>query len=189
MTACRLSARHVPAHALRTPSSPPCAQTCTALRDFGASRPVCRALVAGALRRCRPLPVPGFARLHELPAGALVRVLARGAALERGWAGAGSGPGARAPALRGHRVMRAPPGADVDWLSPIASAFVLCATRAGRVLCWDVERDACVAEWTPARALELWKCRVEFDKREVYFTMADVLAGACVPFRTLRRRT
>jgi hypothetical protein len=57
-----------------------------------------------------------------------------------------------------------------------------------------VRRDICLAEWDP-RSLtsscggdedededdedkwELWKCRVEFEERTVYFTMARVLKG------------
>jgi hypothetical protein len=61
-----------------------------------------------------------------------------------------------------------------------------------------VRRDICLAEWDP-RALassggecgggsddnaddeekwELWKCRVEFEERIVYFTMARILKGS-----------
>jgi hypothetical protein len=74
--------------------------------------------------------------------------------------------------------LRAPPDEEIDWLSPITSSYLLCAARSGRVFCWDIETDSCLAVWKPDRPLELWKCRVEFESYEVFFTMADVLSGA-----------
>lgn len=104
-------------------------------------------------------------------------------------------------------------------MSPITSSYTLCATKSSRVICWDVARDVCLAEWDPRtlsaqrgicdrvskdshkverrkskedgddnddgqedvdaeKKWELWKCRVEFDERAVYFTMARVLEGS-----------
>ncbi|KAG6867405.1 hypothetical protein C0993_003197 [Termitomyces sp. T159_Od127] len=74
-----------------------------------------------------------------------------------------------------YKVVSAPPGEEVDWLSPITSSYTLCATKTGKVVCWDVQTDRCLAEWSPGERWELWKCRVEFEEKTVYFTMAKVL--------------
>lgn len=74
-----------------------------------------------------------------------------------------------------YKVVSAPPGEDVDWLSPITSSYTLCATKSGKVVCWDVQGDTCLAEWNPGERWELWKCRVEFEEKTVFFTMAKVL--------------
>ncbi len=80
-----------------------------------------------------------------------------------------------------YKVVSAPPGEEVDWLSPITSSYTLCATKSGKVVCWDVHTDSCLAEWTPGSGTgttgtggggererwELWKCRVEFEERTV----------------------
>jgi hypothetical protein len=79
-----------------------------------------------------------------------------------------------------YKVVSAPPGEEVDWLSPITSSYTLCATKSGKVVCWDVQTDTCLAEWNPGARWELWKCRVEFEERTVFFTMAKVLAGSYV---------
>ncbi|KAG6895926.1 hypothetical protein C0992_011559 [Termitomyces sp. T32_za158] len=74
-----------------------------------------------------------------------------------------------------YKVVRAPPEEEVDWLSPITSSYTLCATKTGKVVCWDVQTDRCLAEWSPGERWELWKCRVEFEEKTVYFTMAKVI--------------
>lgn len=92
-----------------------------------------------------------------------------------------------------YKVVSAPPGEEVDWLSPITSSYTLCATKSGKVVCWDVHTDSCLAEWTPGSGTgtgggsererwELWKCRVEFEERTVYFTMAKILDASYVLF-------
>jgi hypothetical protein len=80
-----------------------------------------------------------------------------------------------------YKVVSAPPNEEVDWLSPITSSYTLCATKSGKVVCWDVQSDSCLAEWNPGERWELWKCRVEFDERTVYFTMAKILDASYVP--------
>ncbi|KAL0574511.1 hypothetical protein V5O48_007444 [Marasmius crinis-equi] len=77
-----------------------------------------------------------------------------------------------------YRILQSPPYEEVDWLSPITSSYILCATKTGKVVCWDVQTDRCLAEWVPGEKWELWKCRVEFDEKVVYFTMAKVLNGS-----------
>ncbi|KDR69834.1 hypothetical protein GALMADRAFT_282524 [Galerina marginata CBS 339.88] len=77
-----------------------------------------------------------------------------------------------------YKIVSAPPGEEVDWLSPITSSYTLCATKSGKVVCWDVQSNTCLAEWNPGARWELWKCRVEFEERTVFFTMAKVLAGS-----------
>lgn len=85
-----------------------------------------------------------------------------------------------APRGSWYKVISAPPNEEVDWLSPITSSYSLCATKSGKVVCWDVHRDRCLAEWDPKERWELWKCRVEFEIRTVFFTMAKVLHRSCV---------
>jgi hypothetical protein len=75
-----------------------------------------------------------------------------------------------------YKVVRSPPQEEVDWLSPITSSYTLCATKSGKVVCWDVHSDSCLAEWNPGERWELWKCRVEFEERTVFFTMAKILS-------------
>jgi len=76
-----------------------------------------------------------------------------------------------------YTVVSTPPNEEVDWLSPITANYSLCATKSGKVICWDVQRDAELATWSPGERWELWKCRVEFEHRTVFFTMARVLGG------------
>jgi hypothetical protein len=77
-----------------------------------------------------------------------------------------------------YKIVSAPPGEEVDWLSPITSSYTLCATKSGKVVCWDIGSDTCLAQWNPGSRWELWKCRVEFEERTVFFTMAKVLTPA-----------
>ncbi|KAL1740971.1 hypothetical protein HDZ31DRAFT_46416, partial [Schizophyllum fasciatum] len=95
--------------------------------------------------------------------------------------GRATSPTAAARNLRGERawytVVSTPPGEEIDWLSPITSSYTLCATKSGKVVCWDVRSDTCLAEWIPEEKWELWKCRVEFEQQTVYFTMARLLSG------------
>lgn len=79
-----------------------------------------------------------------------------------------------------YKVVSAPPNEEVDWLSPITSSYTLCATKSGKVVCWDVPTDKCLAEWNPGEKWELWKCRVEFEQRAVFFTMAKLLTDPAV---------
>ncbi|KAG5644303.1 hypothetical protein DXG03_008721 [Asterophora parasitica] len=80
--------------------------------------------------------------------------------------------------LRWYRVASAPPKEEVDWLSPITSSYMLCATKSGKVVCWDVQTDTCLAECNPGKRWELWKCRVEFEEKTVYFIMAKIVNGS-----------
>lgn len=76
-----------------------------------------------------------------------------------------------------YKIVSTPPDEEVDWLSPITACYTLCATKSGKVVCWDVQKDEGLAQWNPGERWELWKCRVEFDERSVFFTMARVLGG------------
>jgi hypothetical protein len=80
-----------------------------------------------------------------------------------------------------YKVVSAPPNEEIDWLSPITSCYTLCATKSGKVICWDIGSDRCVAQWNPGEKWELWKCRVEFEERAVYFTMAKLLSDPQMP--------
>ena len=152
------------------------------------------------LQRCRPLSLSGFMRLSDLSTDQLVEVVNHAARLELSWLTRTPRPAVNAFVTdREHtldrdtqatdatgrvivpkhwyKVIGTPPDEEMDWLSPITANYILCATKRGRVVCWDVHRDVGIAEWNPGERWELWKCRVEFDRRIVYFTMAKVLSG------------
>lgn len=184
------------------------------------TRPVYRSLAYTLLSRSRPLPLPAFQRLADLSTQSLIRAVNRANKFEKAWRVRAPRPAislsptsspstAAGDTDHWYTKISAPPNEEIDWLSPITSSYTLCATKSGRVVCWDVARDICLAEWDP-RALasqlprmpgspqekqgndddtedpqignkerwELWKCRVEFDERAVYFTMARVLKGS-----------
>ncbi|EMD33010.1 hypothetical protein CERSUDRAFT_118432 [Gelatoporia subvermispora B] len=164
--------------------------TCRALHDFAITRPVYRHLAVKLLRRCRALPLPGFQRLSDLTTEQLIATVTKATRLERAWLTRAPRPvrSGRSPYLedsgapsdtvskpRWYKVINSPPDEEVDWLSPITSSYSLCATKSGKVVCWDVHRNACIAQWDPFERWELWKCRVEFEQRTVFFTMAKVL--------------
>ncbi|KAI0765692.1 hypothetical protein BD413DRAFT_574805 [Trametes elegans] len=170
--------------------------TCKALHGFATTRPVYRNLATALLKRCRALPLHGFQRLSDLTDEQLVDAVNQATRLEAAWltrgprpsrsspylctpdgsaSASGSGSDAGAGDRSWYKVISAPPDEEVDWLSPITSSYSLCATKSGKVVCWDVHRDECLAEWDPKERWELWKCRVEFDIRTVFFTMAKVL--------------
>ncbi|KAL4249627.1 hypothetical protein ABKN59_006182 [Abortiporus biennis] len=137
--------------------------TCKSLHDFVLTRPVFRNLAVSLLRRCRALPLTGFQRLSDLSTEQLVSAVTKATCLERAWLlktpspsrsspytdSTGSDPSSRS----WYKIISAPPGEEVDWLSPITSSY----------------------KWNPNERWELWKCRVEFDIRTVFFTMAKVL--------------
>jgi len=166
-------------------------QTCKALNDFTTTRPVYRKLSTDLLRKCRALPLKGFQRLTDLSTDQLIRSVNQAARCDNAWRKRAPRPIGRLTSTYGtahymdgparsspptwYKVVSAPPGEQVDWLSPITSSYTLCATKSGKVVCWDVQTDACLAEWNPGERWELWKCRVEFDERTVYFTMAKIL--------------
>jgi len=133
---------------------------------------------------------PALPRTSDLSTDQLVEVVNRAAQLERGWLVRTPRPALNAFAPEGketpnrttesnywYKVVGTPPGEEVDWLSPITASYTLCATKSGKVVCWDVHRDVGISEWNPGERWELWKCRVEFEQRIVYFTMAKVQTG------------
>ncbi|KAJ8490155.1 hypothetical protein ONZ51_g2505 [Trametes cubensis] len=160
--------------------------TCKALHGFATTRPVYRNLANALLRRCRALPLHGFQRLSDLTDQQLIDAVNQATRLETAWLTRGPRPSTNSPYINSgdcpetaarswYKVISAPPNEEVDWLSPITSSYSLCATKSGKVVCWDVHRDECLAEWDPKERWELWKCRVEFEIRTVFFTMAKVL--------------
>ncbi|KAF8341003.1 hypothetical protein F5887DRAFT_1136152 [Amanita rubescens] len=176
--------------------------TCKSLHDFASTRPVYRKLAHDLLGRCRALPLKGFQRLSDLSTDQLIRAVNKASRLEIAWRRRAPrpiqsrdalseliddhyhGPGSSGNPCSGkarrkwYKVVSAPPNEEVDWLSPITSKYTLCATKSGKVVCWDVKTDTCIAEWCPPERWELWKCRVEFDQRTVFFTMAKVIQGS-----------
>ena len=182
-------------------------QTCKSLYDASTTRPVYRKLANDLLRRCRALPLKGFQRLSDLSTENLIHSVNKATHYENAWRYRAPRPIAAEPWNNGintrsnymdvapkgplavkvrklgntwYKIVSAPPGEEVDWLSPITSSYTLCATKSGKVVCWDVQTDTCLAEWNPGARWELWKCRVEFEERTVFFTMAKVLTGSCV---------
>ncbi|KAF7428966.1 hypothetical protein PC9H_008203 [Pleurotus ostreatus] len=164
--------------------------TCKSLYTFSTTKPVYRKLANDLLRRCRALPLRGFQRLTDLSVDQLIRAVNTATRYERAWRvreprpisttfECGNSLEAQSNGCSSwYKVVSAPPNEDVDWLSPITSSYTLCATKSGKVVCWDVQSDQCLAEWNPGERWELWKCRVEFEERTVFFTMAKVLSGA-----------
>lgn len=141
-------------------------QTCRALRSFAKTRSVWRNIAADLLDACKPLPLYGFQRIWELETAELAKTVVRGFQLQRSWS-------TQCPRLMiPYKVITAPPAEDIVWLSPITSKYTLCCTKTGKVLCWNVLNGAGVAEWDAGDDWEIWKCRVEFDERVVYFAMA-----------------
>ncbi|KAG7439659.1 uncharacterized protein BT62DRAFT_957815 [Guyanagaster necrorhizus] len=173
--------------------------TCKSLYDFSITRPVYRQLATDLLKRCRALPLKGFQRPMELTTPQLIRAVNKATRNEHAWHRRAPRPIRRQyePGIHPlsnyldsdeniydprpplwYRIVRSPPDEEVDWLSPITSSYTLCATKSGKVVCWDIQTDTCLAEWTPGEKWELWKCRVEFETRSVYFTMAKVPSGS-----------
>ncbi|KAA1476516.1 hypothetical protein DENSPDRAFT_843502 [Dentipellis sp. KUC8613] len=168
------------------------------------TRPVYRHLAQDLLRRCRAMPLTGFQRLLELPTEQLIRTVNKAALLEHSWltrtprpatsayfsrsplssqaqdekSGKGKGKETACQNKGWYKIVSTPPDEKLDWLSPITASYTLCSTKSGKVICWDVFRDRSLAEWHAGNGWELWKCRVEFDARSVYFTMARHLSGS-----------
>lgn len=167
-------------------------QTCRSLHEFGTTRPVFRDLAVALLRRCRALPLSGFQRLSDLTTEQLITAVTRATRLERAWLTTTPRPSTLSPYTDSpgldpahkpwYKIISSPPNEEIDWLSPITSSYSLCATKSGKVVCWDVYRDVCLAEWNPNEKWELWKCRVEFDIRTVYFSMAKTIQKQYVIF-------
>ncbi|KAG6856069.1 hypothetical protein H0H87_007725 [Tephrocybe sp. NHM501043] len=169
--------------------------TCKGLYGFSFTRPVYRQIANDLLRRSRALPLKGFQRITDLSTAQLIRAVNKATRYEYAWQRRGPRPigvgpytninehsnymdvgkGLIAESQQWYKVVRAPPEEEVDWLSPITSSYTLCATKTGKVVCWDVQTDRCLAEWSPGERWELWKCRVEFEEKTVYFTMAKVI--------------
>lgn len=139
---------------------------CISLRDFVQSRAVWLAFAASMLGSCQPLPLEGFETIKDLSTLELSRIIRKGRRLYKTWTQ--NDPKLITP----YKRIAAPQDEDIVWLSPITSKYALCCTRTGRVLCWDIDSCERIAEWSAGADWEIWKCRVEFDERIVYFAMA-----------------
>ena len=128
------------------------------------------------LELCRPLPLRGFRNITDMDTPNLSRLVRRGRRLHKSWTTEGESP----KLIQPHATIHAPSHEDIVWLSPITAKFLLCCTRRGRVLCWDMNHGVCVAEWNCGADWEIWKCRVEYEERTVYFAMAKRGADRCV---------
>lgn len=141
-------------------------QTCRNLRDFAHSRAIWLTLAANMLDSCQPLPLRGFQRIRDLSTPELSRLIRNGRRLHQRWTQTDP------KLIQPYTTITAPRLEDVVWLSPITSKYTLCCTRTGKVICWDVNRGQRVATWSSGADWEIWKCRVEFEERVVYFAMA-----------------
>lgn len=153
------------------------------------TRPVYRNFAVRLLRRNRALPLVGFQRLQDLNTEELVSILTKAYRIEKSWMTGSLAPtsptsspchylsGGKTPSDTWYRVVSTP-DPDVDWISPISSGYMLCATKAGRVICWDIHDETYLNAWQPEDKWELWKCRVEFDSRQVFFIMAKNIDGS-----------
>ncbi|KAF9006776.1 hypothetical protein BDZ89DRAFT_965924 [Hymenopellis radicata] len=171
--------------------------TCRSLRDFSMTRPIYRQLAHDLLARCRPLPLRGFTQPSDLSAADLMRTVNKAHRSEHEWRSRAPRPIQATYPLGVHpqsnyldcfddniigrtrrwyrRLTLVDPWEEieVDWLSSITSNYILCATKSGKVLCWDIISDTQIAEWSLGPEWELWKCRVDFERRYVYFAMAE----------------
>ncbi|CAL1711710.1 unnamed protein product [Somion occarium] len=162
--------------------------TCKSLYDFSVTRPVYRHLALCLLRRCRALPLTGFQCLSDLSTEQLISAVKKATRLELDWLQRtprrcfNSAYATRNDATPNwYTIINAPADEEIDWLSPVTTDYTLCATKSGKVICWDIRANTCTAQWDPGNSWELWKCRVQFDTRTVYFTMAKLLSK----FRTM----
>ncbi|EIW80435.1 hypothetical protein CONPUDRAFT_165959 [Coniophora puteana RWD-64-598 SS2] len=182
--------------------------TCKSLRQHTLTRPVYRAQAQDLLNRARPLPLKGFNSFNTISTPALIQAVHKAQAFDAAWRVRAPRPATSEPTLDGkgvrpwYTIISSPPDEEIDWLSPITSSYTLCATRSGRVVCWDVARDIPLADWDPRtirsapgmppehgsgrERWELWKCRVEFEERAVYFTMARLLKVSWEDDRTMQ---
>ncbi|KAL5512539.1 hypothetical protein ACEPAG_3192 [Sanghuangporus baumii] len=140
--------------------------SCKFFCSFVQSHLVWHSFVLDSLDACRPLPLKGFRRIQDCSIAELARLVRRGHRLYDSWTK--TGPKLIKPYTR----IPSPVHEDVVWLSPITSKYALCCTKTGRVLCWDVDLGRCAATWSSDADWEIWKCRVEFDERTVYYAMA-----------------
>lgn len=138
------------------------------------------------LRRNRPLPLNDFQRLDELTIEELVPIVSKGFRLERSWVTGTLKPATslvrpsqyltdgKKPVTSWYNVIDAPitEGEGVDWMHSITARLMLCATKTGRVMCWDIHDPDYIQTWQPEDRWELWKCRVEYDTREVLCVMS-----------------
>jgi len=53
---------------------------------------------------------------------------------------------------------------DFDWLAPIMSSYMLCMTKTGKVVYWDIQMDTCLAKLNPGWAWSLMEV-VEVQSR------------------------
>ena len=154
-------------------------QTCKSLQDFSVTRPMYRNLANDLLRRCRALPLKGFQRLTDLTIPQFIRSVNKATRYESAWrtraprpikGGSYSSTGINAHSNymdtlptnnindeKWYKIVSAPPGEEVDWLSPVTSSYTLCATKSGKLVCWDIGSDTCLAQWNPGSRWELWK--------------------------------
>lgn len=164
-------------------------QTCSELRQFTQTRPILRWTAQLILDGCVGLGVNGFGggALNCL-SDAELRHSVDMARKRMQWAVREPAPATRQSSS--HFLNDSPSrwynridvdDSLLDWVSPISSEYLLCALKDGQVLVLDVHRNRRpLAQWVPPPSLtpgvidkwELWKCRVEFAHRKVWFVMA-----------------
>lgn len=154
-------------------------QTCKSLYNFCTTRPVYRKLVSVLLHRCRPLPLRRFQTIACLTTEQLIDSVNQAYHREQAWLSrtpktVSTDPysGEKNPASWYRIIGTASTTEEIDWVSPITSSYILLTSRTGKVVCWDIETNKPIAACDPGAKWQLWKCRVVFEDRMVFFTMA-----------------
>jgi hypothetical protein len=156
------------------------------LYQFISTRPVYHNLALQLLRSSHALPLSGFEKFDDLPIERLMYAVAKGYRMQRSWLTGTMRPASshscpsqyltdgRKPVTKSYVTVDTPAneGDPVDWVHSISHGYMLCATKGGHVICWDIHDSTYKAVWAPEDPWELWKCRIEYDTREVYFVMA-----------------
>ena len=141
-------------------------QVCAALHEFVLTRSIWRNYAVTMLDQCQPLRMEGFQRIIDLDTARLKEAVIAGTRLRDRWS-------THCPQLKQPPTMvETVTEEDIIWQSPISSKHVLCCTKTGKVLCWEVHTGKRLTELDAGEDWEIWKCRIEFDERVVFFAMA-----------------
>ncbi|KIY63342.1 hypothetical protein CYLTODRAFT_414086 [Cylindrobasidium torrendii FP15055 ss-10] len=170
--------------------------TCKGLRGFINTKPIFRIQAAKLLAHCRPLPLKGFNQISDLSrpelAAAVTRthrtftalqtrgprplkgVLSRRALSRCSFLDA-TEPEAAVGVRSWYRTLRLPMENEdyIDWFSTITSKYVLCSTKKGTLYCQNIETSRLDGAWTLGYEWELWKCKVDLERRRSIIIMAD----------------
>lgn len=171
-------------------------QTCKDLHGFINTRPIYRVQAAKLLAHCRPLPLKGFNQISDLSIPELAAAVTRthrtftalqergprplqgvlsSRALSRCSFLDASEPEASVGVKSWYRTLKLPMENEdyIDWFSTITSKYVLCSTKKGTLFCQNIETNRLDGAWTLGYEWELWKCKVDLERRRSIIIMAD----------------